>query len=81
MGSMTVPLPLSYAEVMLNNLEIIGHFMYPTDVFLKLQALVRSGLLDLRAIQIQPFHLENLPAAMDSAENAGGLSCTIVKAT
>ena len=52
--------------------------MYPADVFMKLQALVRSGLLDLRAIQIQTFHLANLPAAMDSAENAGGLSCTIL---
>lgn len=80
MGSMTVPLPLTYAEVMRNNLEIIGHFMYPPDIFLKLLALIRSGLLDLRAIQIQRFSLPDLPAAMDAAEKAGGLSCTVVNA-
>ena len=80
MGSMTVPLPLTYAEVMLNNLEIIGHFMYPANVFLKLQALVRSGLLDLTAIEVQRFGLADLPAAMDAAERAAGFSCTLVKA-
>ena len=81
MGSMTVPLPLTYAEVMLNNLEIIGNFMYPANVFLKLLGLVRSGLLDLGAIQIQKFGLADLPAAMDAAEKAGGLSCTMVNTT
>jgi alcohol dehydrogenase len=80
MGSMAVPLPLTYAEVMWNNLEIIGHFMYPADIFLKLLALIRSGLLDLSAIQIQRFGLSGLPSAMDAAEKAGGLSCTVVNA-
>jgi len=80
MGSMSVPLPLTYAEVMRNNLEIIGHFMYPANIFLKLLALIRSGLLDLRAIQIQKFGLADLLAAMDSAEKASGLSCIVVNA-
>jgi alcohol dehydrogenase len=80
MGSMTVPLPLTYAEVMRNNLEIIGHFMYPANVFLKLLALIRSGLLDLGAIQIQKFALADLRAAMEAAEKAGGLNCTVVNA-
>jgi alcohol dehydrogenase len=31
MGSMTVPLPIPYTEVMLNSWEIIGPFMYPKD--------------------------------------------------
>jgi alcohol dehydrogenase len=79
MGSMTVPLPLNYAEVMRNNLEIIGHFMYPANIFLKLLALVRSGLLDLKAIQAQSFGLADLPAAMDAAANSSGLSCVLVK--
>jgi alcohol dehydrogenase len=78
MGSMAVPLPLTYAQVMRNNLEIMGHFMYPANIFLKLLALIRSGLLDLRAIRIQKFSLADLPAAMDAAETAGGLSCTVV---
>src|SRR5258708_2535854 len=79
MGIMAVPLSLSYAEVMWNNLEIIGHFMYPANVFLKLQALIRSGLLDLRLLPVQCFALADLPAAMDAAEKATGLSCTVVK--
>jgi alcohol dehydrogenase len=81
MGSMAVPLPLTYAEVMLNNLEIIGNFMYPANVFLKLLALIRAGLLDLRAIEMQKFSLADLPAAMDAAEKAGGLSCTVANAS
>jgi alcohol dehydrogenase len=80
MGSMTVPLPLTYTEVMLNNLEIIGHFMYPANAFLKLLALIRARLIDLNAMQIQKFRLDDLPAAMDAAEKVGGLNCTIVNA-
>jgi hypothetical protein len=30
MGSMTTPLPLPYGEVIRNNWEIIGQFMYPS---------------------------------------------------
>ena len=52
MGSMGVPLPISYLDVMLNNLEIIGQFMYPQDTFMRLVDLARAGLLDLRAIRV-----------------------------
>jgi len=79
MGSMAVPLPLSYAEVMRNNLEIIGHLMYPANIFLKLLALIRPGLLDLRAFQVQCFALSNLTAAMEAAANSSGLACVLVK--
>ena len=53
----------------------------PPNIFLKLLALIRSGLLDLSAIQIQKFSLSDLLAAMDAAEKTGGLSCTVVNAT
>jgi alcohol dehydrogenase len=43
MGSMGVPLPISYLEVMLNNLEIIGQFMYPRDAFMRLVDLAPGG--------------------------------------
>lgn len=79
MGSMTVPLPLTYGEVMLNNWEIIGNFMYPADVFRRLLSLVRAGLLDLGAIQIKSFPLTELPAAIEAASNSSGLQSTIVK--
>jgi alcohol dehydrogenase len=36
MGTMTVPLPVSYVEMMFNGREIIGQFMYrgnPTNAY------------------------------------------------
>ncbi len=67
MGSLGVPLPIPYLEVMLNNLEIVGQFMYPRDVFRRLGELTRSGLLDIGAIRTRSFPLEALPAAMEAA--------------
>jgi alcohol dehydrogenase len=79
MGSMAVPLPISYLEAMLNNLEIIGQFMYPSDVFMRLIDLARAGLLDLSAIRVRSFPWEALPEAMDAAATAGGLECVVVQ--
>jgi alcohol dehydrogenase len=81
MGSMGVPLPIPYLEVMLNNLEIIGQFMYPRDVFRRLGGLARSGLLDIDAIRTSSFPLEALPSAMDAAAQADGLECIVVRPT
>jgi alcohol dehydrogenase len=79
MGSMTVPLPISYLEVMLNNLEIVGQFMYPQNTFMRLVDLARAGLLDIHAIQTRSFPLETLPSAMEAAATAGGLECIVVE--
>jgi alcohol dehydrogenase len=78
MGSMAVPLPISYLEVMLNDLEIIGQFMYPQDTFMRLVDLARAGLLDFRAIRARPFPLEALPAAMEAAATVDALECVVV---
>jgi alcohol dehydrogenase len=78
MGSMTVPLPISYLDVMLNNLEIIGQFMYPQDTLVRLVDLARAGLLDLRAIRVRSHPLESLPAAMEAAATADALECIVV---
>jgi alcohol dehydrogenase len=78
MGSMAVPLPISYLDVMLNNLEIIGQFMYSRDTFMRLVDLARAGLLDLRAIRARSFPLESLPAAMEAAATAEALDCVVV---
>jgi alcohol dehydrogenase len=78
MGSMGVPLPISYLDVMLNNLEILGQFMYPQDTFMRLVDLARAGLLDLRAIRARSFSLESLPEAMEAAATADALECAVV---
>lgn len=78
MGSMTVPLPLSYVELMMNGWEILGQFMYPADAYLRLLALVRAGLLDPRAITAQAYPLAELETAMDAAKRASGLECVVI---
>ncbi|MGC2787051.1 MAG: zinc-binding alcohol dehydrogenase family protein [Roseiarcus sp.] len=79
MGSMGVPLPIPYLDVMLNNLEIIGQFMYPRDVFRRLGELACSGLLNIDAIRTRSFPLDALPSAMEAAAEADGLECIVVK--
>lgn len=79
MGSMTVPLPIPYTAVMLNDWEILGQFMYPRSAARKLVELVRSGLLDLSPILPKVFPLADLPEAMDAAAAAGNLEIVVVK--
>lgn len=79
MGSMTTPLPLPYTQVMLNDWEILGQFMYPADAYRRLLDLVRSDQLDLRAIQPRVFPLDSLPEAMEAAESASNLECVVVR--
>jgi len=79
MGSMTSPLPIAYGELMANDWEVIGNFMYRATAFRTLVSLVRSGLLDLDRVDIRSFAMEALPQAMDQAAKMRGLDCTIVR--
>lgn len=79
MGSMTVPLPIPYTEVMLNGWEIIGQFMYPKEPYRRLLDLVRLGQLDVSAIRPRVFSLKELPEAMQAAATAGNLECVVIK--
>ena len=78
MGSMTVPMNLDYDEFMINNLEIIGNFMYTPFAFKTLLSLVRSGLLDLDNVRLTSFGLIQLLDAMNRAAEMRGLDCTVV---
>lgn len=78
MGSMSTPLPLDYTEVMLNDLEILGQFMYPADAYRRLLELIASGLLDLGSISTRTFRLAELPAALDAAAEAPSLQSVVV---
>jgi alcohol dehydrogenase len=78
MGSMTTPLPLSYSDVMRNDWEIIGQFMYPAGAYRRLLDLVRAGLLDISPIRPKSYPLAELPKAMEAAAAAGNLECVVV---
>ena len=79
MGSMTVDLPIPYTQVMLNNWEILGQFMYPASAYRQLVELVRAGLLDLAAIRPKVFPLTALREAMEAAAAAGNLEVVVAR--
>jgi alcohol dehydrogenase len=79
MGSMSVELPISYLQLMLNSLEIIGNFMHPADAYRHVLALVHRGGLDLTAITPKIFPLAELPAAMEAAAQADSFECIVMK--
>jgi alcohol dehydrogenase len=81
MGSMSVSLPLDYGQMLINQWEVIGHFMYSAQDSRRLIGLVRSGLLDLAPVRLQCFGLDDLPQAMDVAAQMRGLDCTVVTAS
>jgi alcohol dehydrogenase len=78
MGSMSVPVPVPYLEMMTNSWEIIGNFMYPADAYLRLLALIRAGLLDLRSIRTRTFPFDAVPAAVDASASAKSSECVVV---
>ncbi len=78
MGSMTVPLPLTYAEMLANDWQIIGNFMYERNALGRLVALIAAGLLDLDVVRLRTFAFTELQAAMDAAATMRALDCTVV---
>ena len=78
MGSMQVDLPIAYQEMLLNNWELIGHFMYTRADYLTLVALVASGQIPLDAVELQSYSFADLEAAIDAAREMAGLQCTVV---
>ncbi|MBV8730920.1 MAG: zinc-binding dehydrogenase [Acidobacteriia bacterium] len=79
MGSMTVPLSLSYSDIMRNNWEITGQFMYPPDAYRRLIEMLRAGLLDISEIRPLCFPLKELMDAAEAAAKATNLECVVVQ--
>jgi alcohol dehydrogenase len=79
MGSMTTDLPVPYTALMINSWEILGQFMYPASAYRRLLDLLRSGLLDIRAIRPRVYPLAALPEAMEAAATAGNLECIVMQ--
>ena len=78
MGSTTTPLELDYNEIMSNEWEIVGNFMYARETYSKLVSLVHAGLLDLTSVRLRTFSFEDLRAAMNAAATMSGLDCTVL---
>jgi alcohol dehydrogenase len=79
MGSMTTPLALSYSDIMRNNWEIVGQFMYPAGAYRSLMGMLRAELLDISPIRPLNFPLAALPTAMEAAAKATSLECVVVE--
>jgi alcohol dehydrogenase len=78
MGSADVPLEVSFREMLANDWEIVGQFMYQRHAPAQLAGLVASGLLDLGKIKVRTFRLAELKQAIDAAASMQGLDLTAV---
>ena len=78
MGSMTVPLPLPYGEMLINDWTVQGRFMYPRDAIGKLLMLAAGGTLSLDSVDVSTYPLAELPAAMAHSATQRGLQATVL---
>jgi alcohol dehydrogenase len=78
MGSVTQPLSISVGAMLANDWSVMGNFMYPKDAPARIARMISSGILDLDAIRIQRFPLDQLPAAMDAAARMRALDLTVL---
>jgi alcohol dehydrogenase len=78
MGSAEVPLELSFREMLANDWEVVGQFMYDRTAPGQLAALAASGLLDLAKIKVKAFKLADFKQAVEAAAAMQGLDLTAV---
>ncbi|MGF6311306.1 alcohol dehydrogenase [Bradyrhizobium sp. i1.8.4] len=78
MGSAEVPLELSFREMLANDWEVVGQFMYDRTAPGQLAGLAAEGLLDLRKINVATFGLADFRRAVDAAAIMQSLDLTAV---
>src|SRR5947209_8217959 len=78
MGSAEVPLELSFREMLANDWEVVGQFMYERTAPGQLAALAADGLLDLKKIMVTTFKLADFRQAIEAAALMQGLDLTAV---
>src|SRR5882724_5111951 len=78
MGSAEVPLELSFREMVANDWEVVGKFMYARTAPGQLAALAAEGLLDLSKISVTTFSLADFERAVEAAALMQGLDLTAV---
>ncbi len=78
MGSMTVPLPLPYGDIVRNDWEIAGQLMYTPADYRRLVQLVRIGAVDLGVVNVMTFPAADLLPAIEQAADMRALDCTVM---
>jgi alcohol dehydrogenase len=78
MGSAEVPLELSFREMLANDWEVVGQFMYERTAPGQLARLAAEGLLDLSKIVVTTFKLADFKRAVEAAALMQGLDLTAV---
>jgi alcohol dehydrogenase len=78
MGSADAPLELSFREMLANDWEVVGQFMYARTAPGQLARLAAKGLLDLKKIIVTSFPLADFRRAVDAAALMQGLDLTAV---
>jgi alcohol dehydrogenase len=78
MGSAEAPLELSFREMLANDWEVVGQFMYDRTAPGQLAALASDGLLDLKKIVVTSFALADFRQAVEAAALMQGLDLTAV---
>jgi alcohol dehydrogenase len=78
MGSADAPLELSFREMLANDWEVVGQFMYARTAPGQLARLAAEGLLDLKKIIVTSFPLADFRRAVDAAALMQGLDLTAV---
>ncbi|MBR0755171.1 zinc-binding dehydrogenase [Bradyrhizobium jicamae] len=78
MGSAEAPLELSFREMLANDWEVVGQFMYDRTAPGQLAALAAAGLLDLGKINVTTFPLADFRRAVDAAAMMQSLDLTAV---
>ncbi|MDI4234335.1 zinc-binding dehydrogenase [Bradyrhizobium sp. Arg237L] len=78
MGSAEAPLELSFREMLANDWEVVGQFMYDRTAPGQLAALAAENLLDLRQINVTAFSLADIKRAVEAAALMQGLDLTAV---
>ena len=76
MGSAEVPLEISFREMLANDWEIVGQFMYERHAPAQLAALAAAGLLELGKIRVKSFGLGEFRQAIEAAASMRGLDLT-----
>jgi len=76
MGSAEVPLEVSFREMLANDWEIVGQFMYARHAPAQLAALAAAGLLALGKIKVKSFRLGEFSQAIEAAASMQGLDLT-----